>query len=535
MPELLSPFFSESLPIFNRALILPINFMAASLVLMILNHQGLNDKKGRIFIIMAMFIMTWVDFAYLARRSGSISLDFAETLLRVAWVATPPVFFSAYWLSVTLVEKSVMFKKLTIILLVITAILSFLTAASDLIISGVEYSNENLDIVYGAGFLPFLLLIAILMFCTIFPLLKVKLSRSNISFLIGLLIFYIANLIFNISLPFFMGVTHLYYFGDYSTIFLLVFTTYAILRHGLFEIKVFTTEILSVVMWSVLFTQLVTAQTIGGMIMDGGVLIVMIVFGIMLIRSVRKEIEQRVQLESLTQKLTTLDKQKDEFLNVASHELRAPMTAVKGYLSMLQNGDGGEIPTEAREYLSEAIDETERMIRLINNMLDVSRIEEGRMVFERGVVKLSDVVRRVYNEFSYDANVKKLGYVFVPQPSINDRVVVDVDRIHEVVANLINNAIKYTDEGKVVVKLSNPSEGIVRFEVQDTGPGMTIEELSKLFSKFYRTESYVGKKIGTGLGLYISKLLVEKFGGKIGVESEKDKGSIFWFELPVNK
>lgn len=240
-----------------------------------------------------------------------------------------------------------------------------------------------------------------------------------------------------------------------------------------------------------------------------------------------------LNLQTANEKLKFLDQQKDEFLNIASHELRAPMTAIRGYISMTQQGDGGEIPVSAQELLSEAATETDRMIRLVNNMLNVARIEEGRMVFEPGVVDLNEVVERVFNEFKFEADNKALSYSYEPSENLVDKVEVDVDRIHEVVANLINNAIKYTDEGKVVVRLTNPSEKAIRFEVEDTGPGMNPEELGKLFQKFYRAESYVGKAMGTGLGLYISRLLIEKFGGKIGAASEKDKGSLFWFELPV--
>jgi signal transduction histidine kinase len=116
---------------------------------------------------------------------------------------------------------------------------------------------------------------------------------------------------------------------------------------------------------------------------------------------------------------------------------------------------------------------------------------------------------------------------------IKDRVEVDPDRIQEVIGNFLSNAVKYTNEGSVMVKLRQPSENIVRLEVVDTGPGISKEEQAKLFNKFYRAESTVGKTIGTGLGLYISRLLIEKFGGKIGIDSEVGKGSIFWFELPV--
>lgn len=241
------------------------------------------------------------------------------------------------------------------------------------------------------------------------------------------------------------------------------------------------------------------------------------------------------ELKTANQKLEILDKQKDEFVNVAAHELRAPMTAIKGYLSMIMEGDAGDVPDEMSNYLSEVVNGNERLIRLVNNMLNVSRIEEGRMVFSMGDVNLNDVVRSVVKEYQGQAQEKNIQLSLATSEEARYTVTVDQDRIYEVVSNLISNAVKYTDAGSVSVKVTLQQNQYVRVEVIDTGPGMTQDELGKLFHKFYRAESNVGKQIGTGLGLYISKLLVEKFGGKIGVVSEKGKGSNFWFELPLKK
>jgi len=118
---------------------------------------------------------------------------------------------------------------------------------------------------------------------------------------------------------------------------------------------------------------------------------------------------------------------------------------------------------------------------------------------------------------------------------LEDNVKVDPDRIREVISNFVSNAIKFTEKGKVNIVMSNPIPGFVKVEVVDTGPGISKEEQSRLFQKFYRAESTSGKTFGTGLGLYITKLLIEKFGGTQGLNSETDKGSNFWFELPVVK
>lgn len=243
------------------------------------------------------------------------------------------------------------------------------------------------------------------------------------------------------------------------------------------------------------------------------------------------------QLNNANDKLKELDARKNEFLSMAAHELRAPMTAIKGYLSMVMEGDTGSVSKETFEYIQNAVEGNDRLIRLVNNMLNVARIEENRMVFQSGKVSLCEVVNKVFNEFKTEASSKSLDYVISCAESQVSDVVVDQDRIYEVVANLISNSIKYTDKGKIEVVLFNPpgNSGIIRLEIRDTGRGISSEEKDKLFQKFGRIESSAGKTIGTGLGLYISKLLIEKFGGKIGVESEVGKGSTFWFELPLVK
>jgi signal transduction histidine kinase len=175
------------------------------------------------------------------------------------------------------------------------------------------------------------------------------------------------------------------------------------------------------------------------------------------------------------------------------------------------------------------------MIRLVNNMLDVGRIEEGRLTLTPSLFSISKVVTAVHGEFQGEAMNKGLNFTTDISANAVDQVFVDEDKIHEVLVNLVSNAIKYTEKGNVTISLTNPNLDTVRIEVKDTGAGISAEEQKKLFQKFYRVQSVVGKTIGTGLGLYISKLLIERFGGTIGLISESGQGSNFWFELPVDK
>lgn len=240
-------------------------------------------------------------------------------------------------------------------------------------------------------------------------------------------------------------------------------------------------------------------------------------------------------LRKANTKLKDIDKQKDEFISMVAHEIRAPMTAIKGFISMVTEGDTGDISEKARGYLVDANSMSDRVIRLVNNMLNVSRIEEGRMLYQMEKLNLSRLVQMAHSQFKVEAERKGLDFKLNIPREINDIVEADSERLLEVIVNLVSNAVKYTGEGHVEIVLSQPSRDKVKLEVKDTGPGISKAEQQKLFRKFYRVQSNVGKTIGTGLGLHISKLLIERFNGEIGVDSELKRGSNFWFILPLKK
>ncbi len=523
--------------LFAQIILLAINALGFVLVWWVI-HGGNSKQLKFWFTMMAFFVLMWSNFSYLG--SKSISINNSVLLYRLNWASVSLFLTSFYNFFIVYFLKAGKFaKRLGYVILLLSVALFLMSLFTDLIIEDVVRLDWGNAIVFGNLAIFFNLFAAFVAISIVVYSLKSYRSLSKDMkiklqyFLVGVFVFVSANLIFNvISQVLFQSVKY-QIFGDFSAIFLLCFTAYAIVKHNLFDVRIFATEALTVIIWIILFSKLFVSQDLAETLVDTLVLLVTIIFGIFLIRSVKNEIKQRQQLEDLTEKLKKLDAQKDEFVNVAAHELRAPMTAIKGYISMVLEGDAGKVSSEALEYLADASSSNDRLIRLVNNMLNMNRIEEGRMVFKMGNVKLSDVARKIFSEHEYVAKDKKLDYKLEISNNLSDTVYVDEDRIFEVVSNLINNAIKYTDKGYVEVKLYNPSSSTVKLEVNDSGPGISDQDKKKLFQKFQRAESSAGKVIGSGLGLYITKLLINKFKGKVGMESELGKGSTFWIELPI--
>lgn len=245
------------------------------------------------------------------------------------------------------------------------------------------------------------------------------------------------------------------------------------------------------------------------------------------------KIEQTTkQLDEANKRLIDLDKLKDEFVSLASHELRTPMAAIKGSLSTILEGYAGNISQDAREFLTAAYNENDRLIRLVNNLLNTSRIESGKINFSIERVDLTTLITEVVQNLQIAAREKNLYLTYEP-PGFMPHVMADMDKIKEVIINLIGNAIKFTAAGGIKIS-STIEEGFIVTSVADTGTGIHSEHFELLFKKFSQLKTDYTKTIGgTGLGLYISKKIIEGLGGKIWLESEVGKGTTFFFSLPI--
>jgi PAS domain S-box-containing protein len=231
-----------------------------------------------------------------------------------------------------------------------------------------------------------------------------------------------------------------------------------------------------------------------------------------------------------------IEEERMEFVAVSSHELRTPLTVMEGYLFHVLNSEGKlKYDEDTKNYIEKAHKSALALQQLITDLLDVSRLDKHKMSFVFEKVDLTNIVDEVVGELNKKANSAGLSLVVGSRKKNIPKLLLDRNRIKEVIINLITNAIKFTEQGKIMINIFKEDQ-TVRLEVKDQGLGISEEDQKYIFNKFYRAENWRTKKTsGTGLGLYISSQIIESHGGKIGVESKLGKGSKFYFILPVSK
>ena len=233
---------------------------------------------------------------------------------------------------------------------------------------------------------------------------------------------------------------------------------------------------------------------------------------------------------------------RSEFVSTASHEMRTQIAAIEGYLSLALNPKVAQIDPHAKSYLEKAHDATQHLGELFADLLTSSKAEDGRIASYPTVIEVGEIVAQAAEAGRF--NAQKQGLALKYQVSSNKEVsggkvirplfyaFVDPNRLREVLQNLIDNAIKYTPQGTITIALTGDNS-TVQLQVSDTGSGIPEEDIPHLFQKFYRVDSSITRSIGgTGLGLYISRKLIEMYNGHIWVESQLGKGSTFFINLP---
>jgi signal transduction histidine kinase len=248
-----------------------------------------------------------------------------------------------------------------------------------------------------------------------------------------------------------------------------------------------------------------------------------------------RELQQALaELSRKGRQLEVVSQHKSDFLANMSHELRTPLNAIIGFSQVLRQGLFGPVNAKQDEYLDDILSSGHHLLSLINDVLDLSKVEAGQVELEVAAFSLREALERGVVMVREPASERGVAVALELAPDV-DLVEGDERRLRQVVFNLLSNAVKFTPEGGSIVIASARVDGEVQVSVTDTGPGIVAEERERIFEEFHQTDVGVQQREGTGLGLALSKRLVELHGGRIWVESEHGHGSCFVFTLPIKE
>jgi len=331
-------------------------------------------------------------------------------------------------------------------------------------------------------------------------------------------------------------------YGLFGMTVFMAFLAYLIVRFKTFHVKLLGAQALVASLIILIGSELLL-RTSGDRILPIFTFLLSILFGFFLIRSVKNEVKRKEELQDVTGKLEVanielkkMDNIKSEFISIASHQLRTPLGTLKGYISMAKGGDFGEVSSQMSEALDKMKVLDDRLLQLVENLLDLSKMESGKIEYDFKKSKIEDILKELSNAFVFSAKDKGLYLHFLyPKKSLPE-IEMDGGKIREVASNLIDNALKYSKEGGVTVKLE-VNNNKARVIVSDSGIGIPSQEMPNLFSKFSRGNDKSRLTVsGTGLGLYVAKNMIEAHHGKIWAESDgAGKGSRFIFEIPFTQ
>ncbi|MFA7000048.1 MAG: HAMP domain-containing sensor histidine kinase [Candidatus Paceibacterota bacterium] len=522
-------YYSHLIPIFFT--------LALALLVYLKAPKNLLTKVFLAFSIVFSFwlvadLVTWVSNDYSLVYAFWAPVDYIETVMYI---------LGAYFVIVFVNKSDISwFKKLLLFLATLPPFFITITQKS---VWGLNYPvceaiNNNFLLDYRF-FIEILVVIIILIY-TINPFFKKSIAGSKKSRLIVLGSMFLFLVVFG-STSYLSAVTAYYEMNLYALFIIPVFLiaiTYSIFSLDIFNVKTLGTYFIVFGFIILSASQLIFVTSTTNKLLIILTVLLSVVLSYLLFKNLKKETDQRVYIEKLSvelnisnEKLKGLDKLKTEFVSLASHQLRSPLTAIKGYASMLMDGDYGEMSKEAKEAIDRMYQSSKNLTIVVEDLLNVTKIESGGMKFEMALFDLSEVVGDEAKDFSMTAEKKGLKLNFEKDDNVSFMVNGDKEKIRQIIINFIDNSLKYTKEGSVNVSIKNQNNKVV-FCVKDTGMGMTENVKESLFQKFARGDGARMNTTGSGLGLYLAKQIVEAHKGRVWVESEGEgKGSAFFMEL----
>jgi signal transduction histidine kinase len=536
---------------------------------------GSREKKGRLtFALLAFSTFLWSSADFFVYETGSAISD------RIAFstAALVPTFL-LLWIYDLLGQSKKTLKQVTI--LFVGSFFVIAPLIDNLVITNIRPSNlTGTTEEAGSLFLPYMA------FCALaYSIVLISLVRHYIAsrdgernryrtILAGFLLYGAGSILFGLVLP----AVGFHIFTNFDVACSLVFvgfTAYAIIEYRWMNIKLIAFQLLSIFIIGASLSELFIADTAGQRTYRAIMFVVLTTLSVLMVKSVLNEVKRKEELEvankeiserkeqlqamadslaTANDKLRKLDQARADFINIASHQLKKVPTPIKGYLSLLLEGSYGQIPTEQREVLNKINSANERQINLVDDLLNVARMESGRIKLDFKKQCMEDICREVYETLLPSAKEKGLELSYKEPKEALPELALDKGKIFEGIFNFVDNAIKYTVKGSVDLKIELSPEShykpqaeedqtkdslvgpVVRVTVSDTGMGISKENIPYLFAKFSRKDVARVNSEGTGLGLYVVKLVIEAHGGRTWAESYGEgRGSTFAIEIPTKQ
>ena len=513
--------------------------------------QGKRNKSTITFSILTLTISVW-----------AISLFFFSITkdINTALIFSKGAYFSGGLISIILLNFSIFFnnnrlQKKTIILLQFynTIALFFLAFSvySGGVITEIKYlvPSGKLLLVFGPTYIYYSLLTSFSLFASLCLLIQKNFQTDNLLIkiqikyiFVGITISIIGAVVPNLIFPS-MGNFEFYWLGPIFTLIMIILISIAVFKHNLFNIKIIAVEFLAFLFSLTILIQFILSSAEDKII--NGVLFVFVAgFSIRLVRSILKETQKRKRIIQLGRDLTVanenlrqLDQKKSDFISIASHQLRSPLTAIKGYASLLLEGSFGKIPDKAREAVAKIFEASQSLITTIENFLTASHIERGKMLCKFETFDLQVVIEEMAKELSILVNEHDLELNFNRKPEQKFFVQADIIKIKQVINNLLNYSVKNTKKGFIKISISHyQRRDKIRLTISDTGEGVERDRLRQLFERYEQNilSSEANSKVS--VELFIVKEIIKAHHGKIWAESGGiGRGLTFIIELPAIK
>lgn len=503
-----------------------------------------SDRKNAttaIFFALTGVVSAWSTLNYLSYQITDLN--------NVLWVERLVLFF-AVPMSILFVlfiytfpQRTWVLSKMKTVGVALISSVTMIVTLTPYVFSGVYLAPEALtpQPIVGPGMALFVIVAVLSIPFGLYVLIRKFLTsegdeqRQVRLLLIGVSIMFACIIVFDFIFPTYFQNTS---FIPFSALFVFPFigiTAYAIRVKHLFNVKVFSTALFVFALSITSFLEIIFADTLQLLILRTSIFVLVLIYGLNVMRGVLREVEQREKIQQLAVELELSNEQLSEFMSLATHEIRNPATFIKGYTAGALEGDLGELSPALRDGMQKLYIRANDIIHLGNQYLNKSKLELNRISFDFVPTDLRKIIEDLVHEFEPVA--AQQGVTLVSQGGADGDYTIPIDtgKIKEVFANIIDNSIKYTQKGSVTVSLSRTDTG-VKVQVVDTGVGIPEEVIPKLFKKFSRADAQKANILGTGLGLYISKIFIDAHHGTITVESAGEgKGSTFTVELPFTQ